>query len=218
MRYFVFILLLTLFTTLSAKSLSGKWVANSGSQKASLEFVSQNQLRYNREMLYYQIVGSNIRVADEYFGYVEYPYTLKKKTLYVTFPEGYTLKFQHPKKVKQKTQQRQNSGKDTYLLRGRLCSYSSSYNGGYSHSDRLYFDGNGRYSTGEQSYSSGDAGNYVNEGSSSDGGSYSVSGVNVYVRVDGGNSFSGKVTQRASNGAITGIEVNGKIFATGLCD
>jgi len=218
MRYFIFFVLLTLFTTLNAQSLSGKWVANSGSERRSLEFISQNQLRYNGEILYYEIVGSKIRVADEYFGYVEYPYSLKNKTLYITFPEGYTLKFQHPKKAKQSTKQRKNSSNDTYLLRGRLCSYSSSYNGGYSHSDMLYFDGNGRYSTREQSYSSGDAGNYVNEGSSSDGGSYSVSGINVYVQVDGGNSFSGKVTQRASSGAITGIEVNGKIFATGLCD
>jgi len=218
MRYFIFIILLTLFTTLHAKSLSGKWVANSGSEQVSLEFISQNQLRYNGEILYYQVVGSTIRVADEYFGYVDYPYSLKNKTLYVTFPEGYTLKFQHPKKVKQSTKQKDNSNNDTSLLQGQLCSYSSSYNGGYSHSDKLYFDGNGRYSTGQQTYSSGDAGNYVNEGSSSGGGSYSVSGVNIFVHVDGGDSFNGKVTQRASNGDITGIEVNGKIFATGLCD
>ena len=214
MRYFILVMFLTFFTTLNAQSLHGKWIAHSGSEQASLEFISQNQLRYNGEVLYYQIIGSNIRVADEYFGYVEYPYTLKNKTLYITFPEGYTLKFHHPKKVKL----RGNDGNDTYLLRGRLCSYSSSYNGGYSHSDRLYFDGNGRYSTREQTYSSGDAGSYVNEGASGHGGSYSVNGVNVYIHVDNGNSFKGKVTQRASNGMITGIEVNGKIFATGLCD
>ena len=217
MRYMVFVFVILLFTTLSAKGLSGKWVAASNGERASLEFVSKNQLRYNGELLYYEIAGSNIRVADEYFGYVDYPYRLQKGALYITFPEGYTLKFLHPKSVKTSKRSSARSN-DTYLLRGRLCSYSSSYNGGYSHSDMLYFDGNGRYSTGAQTYSSGDAGNYVNEGSGDGGGSYSVSGITVFVQVDGGQSFQGKVTQRASNGAITGIEVNGKIFATGLCD
>jgi len=169
-------------------------------------------------LLYYQLVGKNIRVADEYFGYVDYPYSKRGEKLYITFPEGYTLAFEKKSQKKSQRVRSASSGNENYLLRGRLCSYSSSYNGAYSHSDRLYFDGNGRYSTSEQSYSSGSAGNYVNEGASDGGGTYSVSGVNIYVQVNGGASFNGKVTQRSSNGAITGIEVNGKIFAAGLCD
>ena len=216
MRYLIIVMLMTLFMSLNAKDLSGKWVCSS--EGASLEFITENQLNYNGELLYYEVIGSRLRIADEYLGYVDYPYKMKNSSLYITFPEGYTLMFQQKKQSKINKTKTKNSSSETYLLQGKLCSYSSSYNGGYSHSDILYFDGNGRYSTHAQSYSSGDSGSYYNDSNSADGGTYRVSGVNIYVHVNGGDSFVGNVTQRTNAGAITGIEVNGKIFARALCD
>jgi len=218
MKKVFFLVLFLVSVSLDAKNLSGNWVAIADNQRVSLEFLSASRLSYNGEVLAYQKVGSDIKVADEYGGYINYPYKMKNKVLYITFPEGYTLVFKQISKYKNKRTSNLKSGSDTYLLNGRLCSYSSSYNGGYSHSNILYFDGRGRYSTSEQSYSSGDSGNYVNNGASDGGGTYSVDGINIYVHVNGGNSFSGKVTQRDNSGAITGINVNGNIFAKGLCD
>ena len=212
----MFILLIVI--SLDAKSLTGKWIASSDSQKISLEFLSKSHLNYDGDVLAYQIVGSNIRVVDEYNGYVDYPYKIKNKSLYITFPEGYTLVFKKLQNSKDNRTRSSTHGSDTYLLSGRLCSYSSSYNGGYSHSNILYFDGKGRYSTSEQSYSSGSSGTYLNNTQSDGSGTYSVDGINIYVHVNGGKGFNGTVTQRSSNGAITGIDINGNIFATGLCD
>ena len=211
MKKVLFIVLFLLSLSLEAKNLSGNWVANSDSRIVSLEFLSKSKLKYDGELLAYTTVGSNIRVADEYGGYINYPYKMKNESLYITFPEGYTLVFKKIKKSKVKAA-------GTHLLRGKLCSYSSSYNGGYSHSNILYFDGNGRYSTSEQTYSSGASGSYLNNSGSDGSGTYSVDGVNIYVHVNGGKGFKGTVTQRTNNGAITGIDVNGHIFATGLCD
>jgi len=215
MKRLLFIVLLFFGLNVYGEVLNGKWESQNNGQRSTLEFVSQNQLLYNGEMLYYQIVNNTIQVADDY-GFVNYPYKLQQGKLYIQFPEGYKLTFVKYKKKREKLQS--TSGNDTYLLRGKLCSYSSSYNGGYSHSDMLYFDGQGHYSTRAQTYSSGNSGAYVNEGNSDGGGSYSVHGINISVHVAGGNSFNGKVTQRDRRGNITGIEVNGKIFATGLCD
>lgn len=213
MKRLLFIVLLFFGLNVYGEVLNGKWESQNKGQRNTLEFVSQNQLLYNGEKLYYRIVNHTIEVADDY-GFVGYPYKLQKGKLYIQFPEGYRLTF-----VKYKKRKTQNSsGDDTYLLKGKLCSYSSSYNGGYSHSDMLYFDGKGHYFTRAQTYSSGDSGAYVNEGNSDGGGSYSVQGINISVHVTDGNSFNGKVTQRDKRGNITGIEVNGKIFATGLCD
>ena len=216
MKYFIFIILIAL--SLDAKNLSGNWISSSDGQRVTLEFISKSQLRYDGELLAYQKTGSYIRVVDEYGGYINYPYKMKNKALYITFPEGYTLVFKEVKKSKVRRTNNLQNDNDTYLLSGRLCSYSSSYNGSYSHSNILYFDGRGRYSTSEQTYSSGASGNYLNNGESDGSGTYSVSGINIYVKVNGGNSFNGKVTQRDNSGSITGIDVNGNIFAKGLCD
>jgi len=218
MKKVFIVMIILLSASLYSKGLSGNWITSTDSQKITLEFLSKNQLKYDGELLNYKIVGSNIRIADEYGGFLNYPYKLKNKLLYISFPEGYTLEFKKIKEHKSKRARSLKNANDTYLLNGRLCSYSSSYNGGYSHSNILYFDGRGRYFTSEQTYSSGSSGSYLNNGESDGGGIYSVDGINIYVKVNGGNSFNGKVVQRDSNGEITGIDVNGNIFAKGLCD
>jgi len=215
MRFFV-IMLLVVFVNLEAKDFSGKWV--SGQAGTSLEFISKTVLRYDGERFRYRVNAHNIQIADEYLGYIDYPYKIQNHKLYIRFPEGYTLTFTKVKQKKQSKRHASAGGIQNHLIRGGLCSYSSSYNGGYSHSDRVYFDGVGRYSTGSQTYSSGDSGAYVNEGADGNGGSYKIVGDRIYIETDDGNRFEGSVIEQQSDGRITGIKINGKVFGSALCD
>ena len=218
MKHLIIFLLLSSFVTLWAKALDGKWVTSESGARVYLEFISKNHLIYDGENLEYRVNKNVIEIPDPYFGYVAYPYRFKNKKLLITFPEGYTLSFVKVKKTSKKERQTAQGGaSQNYLLQGRLCSYSSSYNGGYSHSDMLYFDGRGNYSTRAQTYSSGSSGAYVNENDGSSG-RYRVEGGVLYVQTDDGRSFQGKIIEQKSDGRITGIDVNGNVFAAGLCD
>ena len=218
MRFFSFLVIVLFYSNLFASQLSGKWSAVDEGNRVYLEFLSQTQLRYDGDTVEYKIIADRIRVFDVYGGYVDYPYNIKDGNLYVIFPQDYTVKFSKVKKTSKQTRDYSKIRGDNQLLQGRLCSYSSSYNGGYSHSDRLYFDGYGKYSSDAQTYSTGESGNYVNESASANGGSYKVVGDTIYIQTADGSSFQGKVIEQKSSGRITGINVNGNIFASGLCD
>ena len=216
MKKIILWMVLLSFMNAAAKDLTGKWFAQEAG--TSLVFVSKNILIYDGGRLQYKIIGDKIRIPDPYLGYVDYPYKMQNGKLYIRFPEGYTLSFVKAARKKQNTRQKQDGKTQNYLLRGSLCHYSSSYNGGYSHSDRLYFDGIGRYSTGYQTYSSGSSGAYAGEGADGNGGSYSVMNGRIFIQTDDGSSYEGRVIEQQNDGRITGINVNGKVFGSALCD
>ncbi len=212
------IFILFVSTSLYAVSLTGKWVAQSDQGVVSLEFLSGNQLNYNGELLPYQIVDDVIQVPGD-FSLIDYPYTLKQGKLTIRFPEGYKLTFKRLGKTEHTN--RANISNQNSRLQGMLCSYSSSgsYYGSsssYSSSQRVKFDGQGRFRTNNESSYSGDAGGYYGQGNAS-GGRYEVKGNQVYLTVDDGSSYQGKVIEQ-SGGRITGIEVNQTIYGSGLCD
>ena len=211
------VLLIGISVFVHAATLKGAWLHNGADGRISLEFLSDSELVYDGERMPYMIVGNRIRVPDDYTGYADYPYRLQKGRLSITFPDGSTIVFKPVRKTAP-SQQAQNGGSQNALLQGMLCTYSSSYNGGYSHSDRVYFDGAGHFTTSAETYSAGDSGTYANNQGNNGGGSYSVIGDRITITYPGGTVYRGKVIERAGNGRITGINVNGNIFGSGLCD
>jgi hypothetical protein len=145
--------------------------------------------------------------------YIDYPYEIRNGELFITYPQGYTLKI---KRVKNGADTKMIS-KQNHLLSGKLCTYSSSALGGYSHSDRVYFDGKGNFSTSSETYSRGNSGTYAgtNNGNS---GRYSINANTIVIIYGDGSKYRGEIIERAPNGYITGINVNGNIFSSKLCD
>ena len=219
MKTFVHLLVLLagISVYMHAAALKGTWLHNGIDGSISLEFLSDSELIYDGERMPYMIVGNRIRVPDDYTGYTDYPYRLQKGKLSITFPDGSTVVFKPVRKTVP-SHSAKNGGSQTTLLQGMLCTYSSSYNGGYSHSDRVYFDGAGHFSTSAETYSAGDSGTYANHQDNNGGGSYSVTGNSITITYPGGTVYRGKVIERAGNGRITGINVNGNIFSSRLCD
>jgi len=205
----IILYLLISVSSVYANSLLGKWVAKSPQNSSYLEFVSDSTLIYNNEQLSYMIVGDKIRVAADY-GYVDYPYTLDDKTLRISFPEGYQLLFKRQKKV-------DYSSSENRYLRGRLCSFSTSYNGGYSTNSWVEFDGIGRFRTNSSSSYSGENGSYYGQGDDGSG-TYSLHGDNISLRANDGSLYQGYVIERQNSGVVTGIKINSKVYASAVCD
>ena len=210
MRY-ILILSIFLLKFVSADSLLGKWVCDSSQKPIYLEFISKSQLIYDGEQMPYIITSNSIRVPAEY-GYVDYPYTLDKNRLRISFPQGYQLNFKRYKKRKIGKNSSQNS-----LLNGYLCNYTSSYNGGYSTTRWVYFDGVGRFKTGSGSAYSGSNGAYY--GQNSDGsGRYSIDQNSIDIQGDDGYHYDAYVIERNNNAKITGININGRVYSNAVCD
>ena len=206
---FLFIFLTS--STLYAVSFHGNWVAHSGQKETHLRFISSSELVYNGERLLYVIQGNVIRVASEY-GYTDYPFTKEGNILRISFPQGYQLSFKQEKINKQTVK-----GNNTRLLRGRYCSFSSSYNGGYATTRWVLFDGQGRFRTGSGSSYSGDNGGYY--GSTNNGsGSYHVVGKNITLLADEGSKYEGKVIEWDSSSHVTGVNINGRVYGSAICD
>jgi hypothetical protein len=210
MRLLFLIVFLT-SSALYALTLSGNWVAHSPQKDTHLRFLSESELSYDGERLLYVIQGNVIRVATEY-GYTDYPFSQKGDTLRISFPEGYQLTFEKEKKSKATAQ-----GNNTHLLRGRYCSFSSSYNGGYSTTRWVLFDGQGRFRTGSGSSYSGDNGGYYGSGDNGSG-SYRVEGKNISLQTNDGSIYEGKVIEWDNNSHVTGVNINGRVYGTAICD
>jgi hypothetical protein len=102
-------------------------------------------------------------------------------------------------------------------LRGKYCSYSSSYGGGYASSNWAYFDGSGTFSYGSSAYSGGSAGSYYgNDGANR--GRYSVQGNTIVLQFGNGSSDQARVYNQTDDGRITEVEYGGQVYAGALCD
>ncbi len=91
-----FFLILIFPVFLSAQNmnskLSGSWESRTYNGTVSLVFQSGNILIYNGERANYKLVPGAIRVQDGY-DFVDYPYSVKRNTLFVTYPDGSQIKF-----------------------------------------------------------------------------------------------------------------------------
>ncbi len=227
-KFINFLLLLTILTgqSYNARSqsakLSGNWLCRSEYGSVSLNFLSNKLLEYDGERYQYTVSGNTLNVYTE-DGLVQYPFQLDGTQLIIAFPEGYSLLFN---KIK-KSSAGQNTGPAASpggrFLKGTLCEYgsSSSYSSysSYSHTNWVYFDGNGHFQYGSESSYSGSAGGaYGSDSDPANRGTYKISGNNVYLTFQDGTSVTLTVHFVQDNGHITELMYGEKLYAAGLCD
>lgn len=209
--------------------LLGTWYNNEQGFKAELK--GDGSALVNGQAGAWSVEGSNLVYVSEE-GAMVYRYTLKGKTLTLHSSDGAVLVYTRSPKAAAKgkaakggTKAAVGGGNDNRLLRGMLCSYSGGST--MSHSDRVSFDGQGRYSTGSESvYSASGNDQYGNESwrgggasnSAGGGGTYQVRGDVVILTADDGSSLEVKVNMRQSDGRITELMHGKKLFAAGLCE
>ena len=107
-----------------------------------------------------------------------------------------------------------------HLLQGRLCSYSSSPDGGYARSTRVTFDGQGRFSTSSEASWSVESGWGYGQ-HPGDMGAYRVGGNtvggSVYLQFADGSTGVAQI-HHMYRGMITELMYEGTLFGQGLCD
>lgn len=225
MRAILFVLL---FATLPASALAagqpsgllGRWNCQGEGGATVLDFQSSSRLVYDGEENAYRIQGNAIMIPG-LFGEEAYRFKLQGKKLAVTFPEGETIRCQRAGSAKQVPEKQQQAGGNSAALRGRLCQWtgsSSSYSGtSSSRTQSAQFDGQGNlvYSS-ESSFSSGAGLAYGGSGGTR--GVYQVQGNQVQIRLEDGSEVAATVNMRQNDGRITELMINGKLWATGLCE
>ena len=158
-----------------------------------------------------------MRVNTSY-EWVDYPFELDGNQLIVVFPEGYKLLFN-------RISVNQNKGfvskdNDAYLL-GTLCEYgsSSSYstNSSYSHTNWVYFDGNGNFKYGSQYYYSGDDA-LASGDNATETGTYQISSNQVILNFNDGTVVKLQINIKQDDGKITELMYGNKLYASGLCE
>jgi hypothetical protein len=198
--------------------LMGRWACQTGQGTAQLAFVSDRELVFNGERTAYQVSGATIQVQGDW-GPVIYQYTLDGDELGVTGPDGSAMRCQ-----------RQAGGAATgapaggmeALLQGPRCSYSSSAGGGYSTLYKLYFDGQGRFTSGTESSYSGDPGSAYGLSNDPNAGMYRISGTSIgdeiQLRFPDGSTGVATVELLDDGGRIRALKLNGRLYAPELCE
>ena len=221
-------------TSGSSDGLLGRWKCSNSYGAASLEFLTGNRLVYEGEAMSYERGPGVLRVQEE-DGPAEYRYALKGDVLQIVFPEGDRMECRRVLAgggaPKGGTDSRlgtsspgagQPSGAGSAnLLQGRFCSYSGSSgsSSSYSRSTRVFFDGQGGFSYGqESSFSSGAGLAYGSRGGGASRGRYRVENNRVMLTFSDGSSGVANVHNRAGNGRITELMYEGQLFAPQLCD
>lgn len=201
----------------SGSGLIGQWACQTGQGTAQLAFVSDRELVFNGERTSYQMAGAAIQVQGEW-GPVIYQYVLDGDRLAVTAPDGSAMQCQ-----------RQAGGVAAGApgggmegaLQGPHCSYSSSAGGGYSSLYKLYFDGQGRFTSGTESAYSGDPGSAYGLSNDPNAGMYRVSGnsegAEIQMRFPDGSTAVAYV-KLVENGQIVALQLNGRLYAPQLCE
>jgi len=192
-----------------------------------LAFVSEGQLSYNGESIPYQLVGNAIRVAGEW-GPMDYSYQLSGDDLQVSGADGTSLRCRRQQQgAAQAGGMPGVSGGGTGMeryLQGRVCSYSSSPDGGYSTQHLLEFDGQGRFYFGvETAWDVPETtGISRNWGDGQNIGTYQVTGANrgdaVYLRFPDGRVGTARV-YHVYQGEITELFLEGpdRHYGKSLC-
>lgn len=221
-------------TSGSSDGLLGRWKCSNSYGVASLEFQTGNRLVYEGETMTYEQGPGVLRVQEE-DGSAEYRYALKGDVLQVVFPEGDRMECRRilagEGAPRGGTDLKLGSGSpgagqpggtgSAHLLQGRFCSYagSSGSSSSYSRSTRVFFDGQGGFSYGqESSFSSGAGLAYGSQGGGANRGRYRVENNRVMLTFGDGSSGVASVYNQAGNGRITELMYEGQLYAPQLCD
>jgi len=239
---FIFIsLIVNLSAQVSFSDLKGKWIWSEGG--LDLVFQSENLLYFGGEQANYSLENGIIRIQDEEYNSLDYPFTLQDNILNITFPEGYQLPFtragdstqlnsqqygqtqdqqyneQQGQPQNQQYGQQQGSGQE-HLLQGKLCAWSgsSTSSSSYSATKWAYFDGQGNFQYGSESSFSSDAGNAYSGDNTGNRGTYRVSGDTVYLSYPDGSSDMAAVYMRQNDGRITELKYGDDHYGAALCE
>jgi len=201
-----------------ATGLIGQWACQTGQGMARLAFQSDRELVFNGERTPYQLSPGAIQVAGDW-GPVVYHYQLDGDRLAVTDPSGGTMQCQRQAAG---AAGGVSGGGMEAMLRGPRCAYSSSPDGGFSSLYKLYFDGQGHFTSGSESSYSGDPGSAYGSSNNPNAGSYRVTGNNKGSEIhlafpDGSTGIAYVYFIDTDNGAILEFRLNGRHYGPSLC-
>lgn len=194
------------------------WRATTGN---IMKFKSK-KVSVGQDVYTYQISGNQLTMYNNSGESISYQYSIKGDKLYLTIPGqgSYVLTRANANAVSRKQNngygQANNAGANR--LYGTFCSYSSSYNGGYSTTQSVHFDGRGHYTYGSQSsYSQGGDGYSGGDGGYS--GTYKVVGnKGVILTASDGSQYRVAIYFVQDSGEITELKYDGTVYAKSLCD
>jgi hypothetical protein len=204
----------------AGSGLLGRWRCQTGEGMAEMEFISENQLSFNGERSQYTLVQGAVRVMEQW-GPVDYRYQLSGDNLNVSAPDGSSMRCTRANQARRDAAVGGGGGGAGLerLVRGEKCGYSSSPDGGFSTTRRLFFDGQGRfvYTT----LSEVDVPEVIGYGQAAgDPGSYQVMGSNrgdeVHLLFDNGDRVVMYV-HHLYRGEIMELWYNDIVYAPGLC-
>jgi|GEM_PF-2047136 hypothetical protein len=207
-------------------TLSGRWVFQNQQGQMVLEFLTADQLSFNGETTQYQLKEGVIQAMGD-FGWIDYPFTLNKGTLIITFHDGTRFPFTRDSSTatkqlgtKQPLNQQASGGGSVWQLKGTLCSWSGSSNNysSYSRTRRIVFDGQVNFQSGSESSFSSDAGIGYRGNPNVEKGTYSVGERTVTLYTLSGKTYLFKINMRQDNGMITELMHEETLYAKGLCD
>lgn len=235
MRQLLFLAVLTAIpvSTLAQQGpkLAGAYDCQSPDGPAVLNFESTRTLSYGGVQMAYRILGTAIQVIQDGLP-VNYAFVQKGDRLDITTPEGDHIACVKSGSVAKGSAPAGGSAGANALLQGQLCAWSGSSGGGssYSSTQRAWFDGRGRFSTGSESSFSGQyrdsGGNDVGSasaygGGNGPGGTYQVTaaqvGAPIQIRWDDGSQDVAYV-HFVAGGRITEIKYGKALFGAGLCE
>ena len=221
----IMVLVLYLFSNMlyaDTNRLSGAWQCNDNyGNRSSLKFLSKNLLEYDNDQMNYRTAKGVIKIQNDYGIEEDYPYTFKKKSLTIIFPDMTQIVCKKIVHSAKKGKTSSHSG-GSFII-GPLCSWSgssSSYSGSsYSSSKRIYFSQGNHFSLSSESSFSSTAGNYYNQGADpQSSGTYTIEGNSVIFRFYNGNSTRMSINIRQNSGEITELMFGQKLFAKSLCN
>lgn len=182
----------------------------------------------------YRLEGGGVRLEDE-SGYSDYRYAVQGESLRMWAGDG--SEFRCGKAAGRPGNPTRNPlsqtgrapagygpppgarGGDDWRLRGTYCHWSgsSSSSSSYGRTERITFDGQGRWTFGtEASFSSGAGLAYGGSGGGS--GTYRVSGRQIFYQTASGEQGVASVNMQQDDGRVTEIIVNGELYAPQLCE
>jgi hypothetical protein len=198
--------------------LTGEWSCQTAEGPARLTFLSDRELAFNGERTPYQLSADAIQIPGDW-GPAVYRYQLDGDQLSVTDPAGGTMRCQ--RQANRAGGEATGSGMEV-MLQGPRCAYSSSPDGGFSSLYKLYFDGQGRFTSGSESSYSGDPGSAYGATNDANAGVYRVAGLRkgseIHMRFpDGSTAVAYVYFTDDATGKILEFRLNGRHYAPALC-
>ena len=183
----------------------------------------------------YTIEGNILRLMDSN-GASDYNYQLSGNNLTMRYADGSVFNCNRSNNTTAGLRQQRspriqaNQGNTTlasgneWQLQGTFCHWggsSSYYSGsdysGYSHTERITFDGRGNWAFGSEAAFNSDAGLAYGGQSNQDRGRYKIQGNQILYQTATGEQGVVRVNMRQNDGRITEIYVDHELYAPQLC-